>query len=307
MKRPTTVFLASLLTLGLTLMAMGEADAKRLGGGRSFGSRPSYSEPYRAPSGMNPAAPSQQPGYQSTQRSPATPLPGQAPRRSGLMGMLGGLAIGGLLGSLLFGHAFQGLNLLDILLFAGVVYLLFKLFAARRPQPGATPASGYGPAPTADEGPYQRQSAVAAGFDTDLLFGGAQGPTAAPVSLPADFDQAGFLAGAKAAYARLQQAWDEGDLGELRALSTDKMFGELQDQLRQRGSAPNRTELQSVDLHILGVRDVGAEREASVLFDVMMREDGGDLLRVREVWHFVRSRASKQPTWYLDGVQQWED
>jgi predicted lipid-binding transport protein (Tim44 family) len=307
MKRSTTVFLASFLAVGLTLMSMGEADAKRLGGGRSFGSRPSYSEPYRAPSGMNPAAPSQQPGYQAAQRTPASALPGQTPRRNGLMGMLGGLAIGGLLGSLLFGHGFQGLNLLDILLFAGVAFLLFKLFSARRPQPGATPAGGYAPAPVADDGAYQRQSAAtASGFNTDLLFGGGQGPAVA-ASLPADFDQAAFLTGAKAAYARMQQAWDQGDVGELRALATDKMFGELQDQLRQRGSASGRTELETVDLRILAVRDIGSDREASVLFDVMMREDGGDVARVREVWHFVRPRASKQPTWFLDGVQQWED
>jgi predicted lipid-binding transport protein (Tim44 family) len=286
MKRSTTVFLASFLAVGLTLMSMGEADAKRLGGGRSFGSRPSYSEPYRAPSGMNPAAPSQQPGYQAAQRTPASALPGQTPRRNGLMGMLGGL---------------------DILLFAGVAFLLFKLFSARRPQPGATPAGGYAPAPVADDGAYQRQSAAtASGFNTDLLFGGGQGPAVA-ASLPADFDQAAFLTGAKAAYARMQQAWDQGDVGELRALATDKMFGELQDQLRQRGSASGRTELETVDLRILAVRDIGSDREASVLFDVMMREDGGDVARVREVWHFVRPRASKQPTWFLDGVQQWED
>lgn len=307
MKRSTTVFLASFLVVGLTLISMGEADAKRLGGGRSFGSRPSYSEPYRAPSGMNPAAPSQQPGAQATQRNPATAMPGQTPRRNGLMGMLGGLAIGGLLGSLLFGHGFQGLNLLDMLIFAGIAYVLFRLFAARRPQPTATPAGGYGPEPVADAAAYRRESVGTSGFDTDLLFGRGQGPAAVPVSLPADFDQAAFLAGAKAAYGRMQQAWDQGDLAELRALSTDKMFGELQEQVRQRGSASSRTELESVDLRILAVRDVGPGREASVLFDVMMREDGSELARVREVWHFVRPRGSKQPTWFLDGVQQVEE
>jgi predicted lipid-binding transport protein (Tim44 family) len=29
--------------------------------------------------------------------------------------------------------------------------------------------------------------------------------------------------------------------------------------------------------------------------------------QVREVWHFTRSRSSRQPTWFLDGIQQLED
>jgi len=301
MKRSTATIWASILMTALTLAAMGEADAKRLGGGRSFGSRPSYSEPYRAPA--SPMAPSQQPGYQSSQSNPASGLPGQAPRRSGLAGMLGGLAIGGLLGSLLFGHAFQGLNLIDLLIFGGVAFVLFKLFAARRPAPSATPAGGYVPAPAGRE-PDSRQAPGAAGFDTDLL-SGVRG--AAPAGVPADFDDAAFLKGAKAAYAMLQQAWDLGDLADLRALSTDKMFGELQEQLRQRGGAPNRTELQSVAARVLMVRDSASNREVSVLFEVVMREDGGEPAPVREVWHFLRPRHSTQPTWFLDGIQQVED
>jgi predicted lipid-binding transport protein (Tim44 family) len=182
----------------------------------------------------------------------------------------------------------------------------------------ATPAGYYPDARDADpvERPYQRQSYEApagrAGFDTDILsrkvgvagFGGA----AAPAAFPADFDAAAFLNGAKAAYAMMQKAWDAGDLAELRALTTDKVFGELQDQIRARGGAANHTELLRVEAEILEVQDMGANREAAVLFDVLLREaPGAAPAQVREVWHFTRSRNSRQPTWFLDGIQQVED
>jgi len=48
------------------------------------------------------------------------------------MGMLGGLALGGLLGSLFFCGAFENINFMDILVFGGIAFLLYKLFAARK-------------------------------------------------------------------------------------------------------------------------------------------------------------------------------
>ncbi len=236
------------------------------------------------------------------------------------MRMLGGIALGGLLGAMLFGGGFEGINFLDILIFGAVAFLLFKLFAARRGSTGRTATAGaYYPPDSEAERPYQRQAETGqpgrAGFNTDVLFGknraassaGFSAQPATPV-LPADFDAAAFLNGAKSAYAMMQKAWDEGDLADLRGLATDKVFGELQDQLRARGPQPNRTELLKVDAEILEVRDTGSDREVAVLFDTLLREaPGEEPAQVREVWHFVRPRNSRQPTWFLDGIQQVED
>jgi len=307
MKTRSAVIVSLLFSLLLAFGFVGEAYAKRLGGGSSFGSRPSYSQPYRAPSGANPSTPSYQPGYQNP-RPATSPM---QPRSSGIMGMLGGLALGGLLGSMLFGHGFQGINFLDILLFAGIAFLLFKLFAGRK-QTGPV-ATGYGDAGSTSGYGYQRQAqgGTPAGFDTDVMFGRGQSASAAPVvnapvSLPADFDQLAFLNGAKAAYNQMQRAWDSGDLADLRALTTDKVFGELQDQIRARQGS-SRTELLKVEASILQVSDSANDRDVAVLFDVMMNEDGEGPNRVREVWHFTRARNSRTPTWFLDGIQQWEE
>jgi predicted lipid-binding transport protein (Tim44 family) len=323
----TTGLIVSVAMSALLALGGGEAQAKRLGGGSSFGSRPSYSQPYSrsaAPSsqpGMaQPGAAAQQPAYSAAaQRNQG--IRDSLAQRGGFMRMLGGLALGGLLGAMLFGGGFEGINFLDILLLAGVAFLLYKLFAARRGAAARTvPAGGgyYSPEPGAEPEPaYQRQAEGQPGrpsFNTDLLFG--KGRSAGSASYagqtapawPADFDAATFLNGAKTAYAMMQKAWDEGSLGDLRTLTTDKVFGELQDQLRERGATPNQTELLSVEAEILEVRDSGADREVAVLFDTLLREaPGASPAQVREVWHFVRPRNSRQPTWFLDGIQQVED
>jgi predicted lipid-binding transport protein (Tim44 family) len=326
MKKTSKFWLNAFIAFCLLTAWVGESNAARLGGGRSFGSRPSYSAPYNRSGGFNQASPAQQPAYQqpsmAAQRNQtARDAMG---RRGGMMGMLGGLALGGLLGALFFGGAFEGINFMDILLFAGVAFVLYKLFAAYSQRGLGQAASGtqsYGqPGESGFDHAYQRNAepnanrpSAGPGFDTDLLSKRAAISSAtgfkpsSPLNWPADFDAAAFLKGAKTAYAHLQQAWDNADLAELRGLCNDTVFSELQTQLKQR-VGENRTELLKVEAQILQVDDVGGDRVASVLFNVVLREVPGQApTAVKEVWHFTRPLSSKQPTWYLDGIQQLED
>lgn len=322
MKR-TTGFLMSAI-LGFALLAMGSADvfAARMGGGKSFGSRPSYSMSYQrspSPGATRPGAPGQQPAMSPAQQRNQAMRDGLA-QRGGFGRLLGGLALGGLLGALFMGGGFEGINFFDILIFGGIAFLLFKLLAARRQGAEPVAAAGsslFGAGRPVDADPvYGRQGSVhgaagGAGFDTDILSrkGGVTGrPAVDSIPVPADFDVPGFLNGARAAYEMMQRAWDHGDLAELRSLTTDKVFGELQDQIRARNGAANQTDLLKVEVELLEVRELGADREATVLFDVLMREaPEARPAQVREVWHFVRPRGSRQPTWFLDGIQQLED
>ncbi|MDP1664080.1 MAG: Tim44-like domain-containing protein [Methylobacter sp.] len=313
MNKYTGIIATLLMGLSLTLAEMSDADAKRFGGGSSFGGRSSYSAPYQR-SVTPPARPAQQ--------QAATPNPAATPAaagRSGLMGMLGGLALGGLLGSLFAGGGFQGINFMDILIFGGIAFLLYKWFAAKKAS--ATPRPAYNR--TADNN-YQvspPNQTDPAGFDTDILFGdkhntatsGALGQSAqqnaevGTANVPANFDQKGFLIGAKIAFTELQKAWDERDLAEIRGLTTDKVFAEIQDQLKA-STTENRTEVLKLEAELLEVREVGSELEAVVLFDSIMREDSNaQAEQVREVWHFIKPKVSIQSKWYLDGIQQLED
>jgi len=115
--------LSAVLVLVMLAFAYGEADAARIGGGRSFGGRPSMSQPYTKPLPSNPSSSfNQQTNRQSQQMANSA-----APSRGlfgGMGGMLGGLLAGSLLGSLLFGGGFNGGGFLDIILIGGLLQVL---------------------------------------------------------------------------------------------------------------------------------------------------------------------------------------
>jgi len=315
-----TALISTICVITLLAISSSEAMAARMGGGKSFGSRPSYSTPYQRSPGMEPgmSRPSNpQPAYGAAQQRNQSVRDSLA-QRGGMARFLGGMALGGLLGAMFFGGGFEHINFFDILIFAGIAFLLFKLLAARRSNQNPV-ASAQGTfyrdsSPTQDQ-TFRRESqgeSNPAGFNTDILSrrGGASEATTPTRSLaiPQGFDTADFLEGAKRAYEMMQKAWDDGDLADLRALTTDKVFGELQDQIRARGTTSNQTDLLKVEAELLEVRDIGSDREVTVLFDVLMRENPTDHPnQVREVWHFTRSNNSRQPTWFLDGIQQLAD
>src|SRR2546429_9557092 len=98
---------------GATLVAT-EADAARLGGGRSVGAQRNVTPA--------PAKPAQQQAAPK-QAQPAQPAqPAQQGSRWGMLGgILGGLALGGLLGYLLGGSGIMGLLLVALLALAAVI------------------------------------------------------------------------------------------------------------------------------------------------------------------------------------------
>ena len=309
-----------LLGVFLSLGPLSDAQAKRFGGGASFGSRASHSSAYKRQANALPAAPS---ASQAQAMARNNSVRDGLSRRGGLMGMLGGLAIGGLLGSLLFGGAFENINFMDIAMFAGVAYLLYRLLAARQkattPQPAyqrrAEPSAGrttndYPPAsatpPAAgDAGPLpESRDWFRGGLKSD--YNGGE-PDFNHASMPAGFDQAGFLAGAKLAYHDLQKAWDTRDLAAIRRLATAGMVAEVETRISELG-ADNRTTVLKLEAELLEAREVNDQLEAVVLFDAIVREADDDQARqVREVWHFTKPRDAQQPTWFLDGIQQLEE
>lgn len=312
MKSFLVAVFSAILMVGLTMQT---AEAKRIGGGSSFGSKPSQSQPQRsdaAPDAKPQGAPQAAPASNSAAAPAATP-----PRRGfgGMMGgMLGGLLMGGLLGSLFAGGAFDGINFMDILIFAALglaAFMAFRYFAARRAPKYAT-ATPYGAtapvnvgATPVPESSYQRSAMSMPGSSSSV------GSVGRKLVLPAGFVTNDFLDGAKRSYALLQTAWDKGELADVREFTTDKVFAEIQDQFRAR-SGESRTEIQSLNAELMDVKEVDGSFEASVMFDSMVSEYDAnspmivDSSRVREVWHFVRPKLSLRPTWFLDGIQQVE-
>ncbi|WP_347990342.1 Tim44-like domain-containing protein [Methylomonas sp. AM2-LC] len=131
-------------------------------------------------------------------------------------------------------------------------------------------------------------------------------PSINPAGIPADFDQHGFLSGSEKAFRYLQAAWNNRDLASIRGLTTDKVFAEIQNQLRATNTA-NKTEVLQLKAELLEVRGAGSEMEATVLFDSLLRENDGREEAVREIWYFIKPVHSQQTKWFLDGIQQLEE
>lgn len=274
------------------------ADAARLGGGRSFGSRPSMSQPAQAPSAMQ---------RQSTQQRQQA-AQAQQPQRKGFLGgmggLLGGLLAGSLIGSLLFGGGFSGGGIMDILLLGILLFVGLKLFARARSKAQPAPA-GAGNAPMGGmEPPLQRNDTAASGWDT--LSGQNNAYNSQPevvIPMPAAFDAEEFLRGAKMAYNRLQAAWDSRDLNDIAQFASPAVMDAVRQQLAEE-TEPSKTEILLVNAQLLSVVNEDKEQRAQVYFDVLMRErpDQPTPSNVREIWHFVRELDGG--TWKLDGIQQ---
>ena len=128
------------------------------------------------------------------------------------------------------------------------------------------------------------------------------------ITLPDWFDQQDFLSGARSAYTLLQEAWDSGNLDEIKALTTDSVYAEISRQHAEDDSQDN-TRILQLNAELVDFNEATEQVEAAVLFDALLGESDPQgnnerATQVRELWHFVRKSNSEQPTWYLDGIQQ---
>jgi predicted lipid-binding transport protein (Tim44 family) len=270
------------LVLGAA-MVVGEADAARLGGGRSMGAQRS----------TPPSRPAQQ------QAAPANKQAAPAqPAQSGFsrwLPMLGGLALGGLLGSMFGGMGGFGGILLIALLAIGAV-LAFKAFARRREQ-GTPQTMRY--AGMEDEkvtlSPPLASERAGASFDT-------RSPT--PGSVPADFDTASFLRGAKLNFVKLQVANDAGHLDDIRELTTTELFNELKKEAQERPGGAQQTDVVTLEADLLELATESDQHWASVRFSGLVRETPGTApVGFEEVWNLVKP-ADGSSGWLLAGIQQ---
>jgi predicted lipid-binding transport protein (Tim44 family) len=272
------------------------AEAARLGGGKSFGSKPSYqrSAPATTPS---PTSPQVSPSQPTQQRPVAGPTPSPMGRWGG---MLGGLLMGGLIGSLLFGggHAYGGPGLFDMLLIGGGLFLLYRFIRARRM---ATASAASGGAMSFEKSPSQ--------FWGESGYNPAVEPTSAVAEQPAfppGFNAEDFLKGAKVIYTRLQASWDKRDLEDIRQFVSPEVLAEIELQAKA-DPQPGKTELLLINPSILEAREVGTQTIVSVLYEAMMRENETETAKqVRELWHFSRETQKPEAFWLLEGIQQVE-
>jgi predicted lipid-binding transport protein (Tim44 family) len=271
-------FLISLFALFLGVgLAAPDADAKRLGGGKSFG--------------MQRSAPARQEAAPTPQRTQQTATPAQAaPQKRSWMGPIAGLAAGLGLAALAshfgFGEGMANFLMLALLAMAAVMLVRFVM---RRNAP--QPAMQYAGMPQSTPAAYDAAPAA--------LAGGSH----AARSFPPGFDAAAFEREAKLNFIRLQAAFDAGNLDDLRAFTAPEVFAELSMQIAERGDAAQTTDVMSLDAEVLEAVDEADRHVVSVRFTGLVREaaDQG-ALPLDEVWHLTRPATGSG--WVVAGIQQ---
>jgi predicted lipid-binding transport protein (Tim44 family) len=279
--RKGLIGLCAVLLCGV--LAMEDADARRFGGGRSTGVQRSVPN---TPPAATPARPAQQQAAPNQAQNQAAATQAQPSGLSRWMPMLGGLALGGLLGYLFAGNGLVGLLLIALLAF-GVV-MAFRALARRRAEaPQRMQYAGLGQdtvvaPPTAREMPVQERAA----------------------RLPDGFDSASFLRAAKMNFVRLQLANDRGSLDDIREFTTDELYAELSKDVLAPGGQGQQTDIEKLEADIVDVATEGDRHWVSVRFSGEVREAPGSApAPFAEVWHLVKP-ADGSSGWLLAGIQQ---
>lgn len=309
MKKLLMVFV---LLAGLSTMVLSDANAARFGGG-SFG-RQSLNVGRMSRSPMTTPAPSRQ----AQQNRPMQQQGANTARpRSRFGGMLGGALLGLGLGALLSHMGIGGdmAGMISTILMITLIYfaakMLFRMLSRKQQQPPAYqpqayPEPGYQPPDSGQTPQIGEALSGPAAFEAPQAGSAAMPGAAQPLTwdIPADFDVPSFIRSAKAYYIRMQAAWDKGDIDDIHELTTPEMFAEMKLQLQERGTAPNVTDVVSIDAELLGIETIGDEYFASVKFSGTVRENRqADLTTFSEVWNLTRPRSGKEG-WVLAGVQQ---
>ncbi|KVO06628.1 hypothetical protein WJ70_25960 [Burkholderia ubonensis] len=312
-RRVGTLLMVGLLTAGT--FASLDAEARRMGGGRSIGRQNSTvtqrqaTPPAQQP--MQQAAPSQ-----AQRANPAAPAPAAQPNRSRWLGPIAGLAAGLGIAALLshfgLGGAFASMmsNLIVIALLAAIGIWLIRKFMNRRRsnEPaysvgGSASASGsYSQGPSFQAGNGSSYANEAQGVFGGGTAGAAAGAAAAPLQVPPGFDTEAFLRSAKVYFVRLQAAWDQGNLADIREFTTPEMFAEIKIDLDSRGNEANQTDVVQLDAELVAIEDRGIEQSASVRFHGLIREAANaPAAPFDEVWNLAKSGGQG---WLLAGIQQ---
>lgn len=269
------ILLISLVTFGLMVQ---NADAKRFGGGRSFGYARSVGSSFSRPSaGVGQS-------YNNTRTM------------NRWLGPLAGLAAGGLLASLFMGHGLGG-SLVSLLVVGGVILWVLS-FLRKKIQPAA------------QYGHYQNSSSFTQDAAAQFMRN-SQHAHAASSYQPVGFDEQAFLRDAKVHFIRLQAAYDQKNFNDIREFTTPEVLAEIQLQCQERGQAENKTNVISIEAELLQVDQntqpvSGSDMQtmmASVRFTGMIQENPHEpAASFNEIWHFKKEIGNLR--WLVAGVQQ---
>jgi predicted lipid-binding transport protein (Tim44 family) len=269
----------TIVIVGASLLQVGNAEARRFGGGASFG--------YHRMIPHTPAT-----SY-DTQR-PLNATGGAMPHR-GIMGAIAGLAVGGLIGTLLFGTAFHGINMFDVLVIGGILLVIFALIRHKGESMIYAGHHFSGTPMPVGYGATSLHTAPSHGEDTPTI------------------DQEWFLSTAKQIFVRMQAAWDAKDITDIRRFCTPEIASRIEADMASLGEGRALTEVAKLNADIAEAWHESGYEWAAVGFAAMLREQSLDATgaltediqhEINEIWIFRHDPRMDDPTWFLAGIQQ---
>ncbi len=290
--------LAIVMTMGLATVHF-DAEAKRMGGGKSLGMQRQATPPAKAPTATPNAAPA----------AGAAAGAGAAASKRSWMGPIAGLAAGlglaALASHLGFGEELANMLMIALLVMAALAVVGFMMRKKAAQQGGAAYAgAGAGQQNNSFRMPSQPSSSTPSYGQGGSMIGSAIGANVSQQArIPADFDVSGFVRNAKVQFIRLQAANDAGNLDDIREFTTPEMFAELQMDIRERNGTTQETRVMEINAEVLEVAEENNRYVVSVMFTGRVQEDGGAPDDVNEVWHLTKP-MSGNGGWVLAGIQQ---
>jgi len=290
------------------------ADA-RAGGGRSGGFRGSrsYSSPARPTQPSNPAR------RETTPSQQASPM---APQTGGFMRGLGTAVLGGFLGSMLFSglaHGFGGLGgglggsgigMMEILLFGGLAYFIYRKF--RRP----ALATGNGSMQYQNSQPYTQYNSINPPAQ--------ETPSSNEIDyrsltlMDRSFNPDQFLKTAQDSFFKVQGAWNKQDTKALSALCGSELMKTWEEELTSLRARGQQNRMENIALRESEITEVWTEngedyittRLCANLLDYTVDAKSGavvtgsntDQIEFEEYWTFARPVGPN--AWKLTAVQQ---
>lgn len=299
--------LAIVLALGMSTAF--DADAKRLGGGRSSGMQrqatPAPATPHTAPN-----ATGQQAAPAATPNNAGAAAAGAAgtPRRSWMgpiAGLAAGLGLAALASHLGFGAGLANMLMIGVLVMAALMvvgFVMRKRAMGEGPNLAGAGAGGRAPGLLRSMQPEQSRDAQPQGGS--MIGSAIATPARGSQAMPAGFDSVGFAANAKMQFMALQAANDARDLGRLRDYLTPEMFELVRADLAERGDTPQSTEVFGLDAQVLAVAEEESRYVASVRFTGSVRDQAGAVPEdLDEIWHLTKPRTGLGG-WTIAGIQQ---
>lgn len=273
---PRILGLFAVFFLGLSMIVVSfDAEARRFGGGRSFGKAPSHYS------------------RQATPNKPAsTPTKPAAPGKS-WMGPLAGFMAGGLLASLFMGGGFSGINFFDIIIVALLAFFVIRFLRSRMQAQQAGNTNQ--PSINAFQGQDNNQPVF--GSHSNMS-------TSEPINAPAWFNEGSFLAAAKEHFMSLQGHWDGNEMNKIAEYVTPEMLTFLRQEREQDGTGFQSTYIDNLAVVLDGVDDNADKTIATVTFTGVAktsRFDQGEAFN--ESWRMEREQGDNKP-WLIAGIRQ---